>query len=152
LRIRFIASGCLAVGLLLAGTFTALAASGLSSTRSAAVAQYGPPPPVAEDSARGHGATTETTSEEAPPLPSNVNPEVVLAPPPVVHVEPTRTHTPPRRAVQGDVQGERQAAVIAPSGLPFTGYVAIGVLFAALVLLAAGLFLRAVVSKQSPER
>jgi hypothetical protein len=148
-RLRLITAVSLAATLLVLGGLTALAAPGLLSHRSAAIAQYGPPPPppVAEDAARGHGAiTTEAPpSAEAPPLAPNTNPEAVPAPTPVYHVEAEREPSAPR----AEVQPERQAVVAASSGLPFTGYVALGVLGVALALLAAGLGLRALTSGRS---
>ena len=143
MRTRLITTLTLSTAVLLFGAVSALAAGGLSATRSAAIAQYEPPPPpppLAQDSARGHGSTTTETTTDAT-TPSNVNPPPIGSPEPEPEA-PVLAERTVKREPEKQVQAARQTAQIPSGALPFTGYAGIGMLLIALAFLWGGLGLR----------
>ena len=134
MRSRLVVTAFVAGGILMLGGGAALGVSGLSSTRSASIAQYG-----------GGTTTTSTTVVTNVVTPSTTTGTTVTTPP------TTTTETTEEQPVQenlGENGGKKPAGEVAPAkqvsaeSLPFTGYLAIPVLVLGLVFLGAGLVLR----------
>jgi hypothetical protein len=129
----------LAVGLLMSGAGASLAVSGLLSTRSASIAQYGTTTttaPAGTTTTTGVVpnvvTTTTTTTTTTTPTTDEVPEDDTLA-----EEEDEATETPAQA-----VQPARQVAAAKESELPFTGYAAIPVLLLGLAFLGLGLGMR----------
>jgi hypothetical protein len=133
MRSRLFITALVAGGILMLGGGAALGVSGLTSTRSASIAQYGTTPSVT--------TTNVVTNVVTPPVTTT---ETATQSP----TETTADETPPtneelgengNRKPAGAVQGARQ---VASNELPFTGYLAIPILLLGLAMLGGGFVLR----------
>ncbi|MFL5912038.1 MAG: hypothetical protein ACJ768_15880 [Gaiellaceae bacterium] len=116
MRARLAIASLLAGGMIMSGGGAALALSGESSHGNASSAGY-----LAPTTAQPQvlGETQGTTPTSATPTTSNASPEV-----------------------QGAVQGTRQVSSSSVKSLPFTGFAAIPIVLAGIVMLGGGAWLR----------
>jgi hypothetical protein len=158
MRTRAAILSMLALGFLLSTTGAGLAVSGLADNNQASTGQYGPTPTPTSTST----PTPTPTSTTTPPAPTTTTTTAPGAPAPQVtttpapestvlgeqkenkpeaqqpsEVLPAETQTPPSA-----VQPARQLESGTTSELPFTGFAALPVLLAGLILLGAGLVMR----------
>jgi uncharacterized protein GlcG (DUF336 family) len=131
MRSRLFVTAMVAGGILMLGGGAALGVSGLSSTRSASIAQYGT-------------TTTAVTNQVTTTAATTTPPAIVTQ-----EVAPTQTSgEQPSGGILGENKGQKPAREVqavkqvASNELPFTGYLAIPVLVLGLVMLAGGLALR----------
>jgi len=170
MRTRAAILSMLALGFLLSTTGVGLAVSGLSDNNQASSAQYGPtptptstntPPPTSTPTSETPPATsttpptttapTTTTTTTAPAAPA---PEVTTSPAPESNVlgeqkenkpqtqQPSEVLPEQAQTTPSAVQPARQVQEAGSNELPFTGFAALPVLLAGLVLLSAGLVMR----------
>jgi hypothetical protein len=132
MRSRVFITALVAGGILMLGGGAALGVSGLTSTRSASIAQYGTTPT---------GTTTNVVTNVVTPPVTTTQGTTTQAP-------TTTEETPPTNEELGEngskkpeaaVQGAKQ---VASNELPFTGYLAIPILVLGLAMLAGGFALR----------
>ncbi len=168
MRTRAAILSMLALGFLLSTTGVGLAVSGLSDNNQASSAQYGPtptptstntPPPTSTPTSETPPTTSTTpptttaptTTTTAPAAPA---PEVTTSPAPESNVLGEQKENKPQtqqpsevlpeqvQTTPSAVQPARQVQEAGSNELPFTGFAALPVLLAGLVLLSAGLVMR----------
>ncbi len=168
MRTRAAILSMLALGFLLSTTGVGLAVSGLSDNNQASSAQYGPtpsptstntPPPTSTPTSETPPTTSTTpptttaptTTTTAPAAPA---PEVTTSPAPESNVlgeqkenkpqtqQPSEVLPEQAQTTPSAVQPARQVQEAGSNELPFTGFAALPVLLAGLVLLSAGLVMR----------
>ena len=132
MRSRLFITALVAGGVLMLGGGAALGVSGLSSTRSASIAQYNATPTSVTP-----GVTTQVTTTQAPATTTTeVSPTTTTGEegPSGGTLGERGNHAP-----AGAVQGARQ---VSGKSLPFTGYLAIPILLLGLAMLGGGAALR----------
>ncbi|HEX8855957.1 MAG TPA: hypothetical protein VF752_10185 [Thermoleophilaceae bacterium] len=119
MKSRLALTSVLVIGLLMSMTGAGLAVSGIASSGSAGVAQYGAPAPTTPTTPTGGGGGEVLGNQET---------------------SPTSTSSPTTEA--GAVSPARQVSAEQAGGLPFTGYLAIPLLIVGIAMLATGLIVR----------
>ncbi len=168
MRTRAAILSMLALGFLLSTTGVGLAVSGLSDNNQASSAQYGPtptptstntPPPTSTPTSETPPTTSTTPPTTTAPTttttaPAAPGPEVTTAPAPESNVlgeqkenkpqseQPSEVLPEQAQTTPSAVQPARQVQEAGSNELPFTGFAALPVLLAGLVLLSAGLVMR----------
>lgn len=125
MRTKLAITAALTVGIMMMGTSSGLALSGISGDGSAGSAQYRSIPP---SPSTGTGTNTEDVSDAPPTLGDRASGGEDAG----------------ERGDEGDVQATRQVSLASDSAdkLPFTGFAAIILLVAGLALVVSGLALR----------
>ncbi len=168
MRTRAAILSMLALGFLLSTTGVGLAVSGLSDNNQASSAQYGPtpsptstntPPPTSTSTSETPPTTSTTPPTTTAPTttttaPAAPGPEVTTSPAPESNVLGEQKENKPQtqhpseglpeqaQTTPSAVQPARQVQEAGSNELPFTGFAALPVLLAGLVLLSAGLVMR----------